>query len=172
MAITLADIDRWDPSAVREVSTALGKRGASADEVRAGLGKLPLIASWQGSGGDAARAGLDKLSSHLVAHADEMAAAASATSKAADEIESVKQTQFWRPRCQLLAHSRCQAAEADARWPLGGAVGCRGGAGAKGLRDEAKGHGDHTAVRAVGDQYWRRFQSFRPMAALIFGEIR
>lgn len=91
MAITLADIDRWDPSAVREVSTALGKRGASADEVRAGLSRLPLIASWQGSGGDAARAALDKLSTHLVAHADEMASVASATSKSADEIEAVRE---------------------------------------------------------------------------------
>jgi len=92
MAITLADIDRWDPSAVREVSTALGKRGASADEVRGGLGKLPMIATWQGSGGDAARAALDKLSKHLAAHADEMAAIASATNKSADEIEAVKET--------------------------------------------------------------------------------
>src|SRR5882757_11296867 len=92
MAITLADIDRWDPGAVREVSTALGKRGASADEVRGGLGKLPMIATWQGSGGDAARAALDKLSKHLAAHADEMAAIASATNKSADEIEAVKET--------------------------------------------------------------------------------
>ena len=90
MPITLADIDRWDPAAVRDVSTALGKRGASADEVKAGLSKLPLIASWQGTGGDAARAALDKLSTHLAAHADEMASVASATSKSADEIERVR----------------------------------------------------------------------------------
>jgi uncharacterized protein YukE len=92
MPITLADIDRWDPAAVRDVSTALGKRGASADEVRGGLGKLPMIATWQGSGGDAARAALDRLSKHLAGHADEMAAIASATSKSADEIEGVKDT--------------------------------------------------------------------------------
>ncbi len=91
MAVTLADIDRWEPSAVREVSAALGKRGASADEVKAGLSRLPLIASWQGTGGDAARASLDVLSKHLAAHADEMAAVASATNKAADAIEGVKE---------------------------------------------------------------------------------
>ncbi|SRX92176.1 alpha/beta hydrolase [Mycobacterium shimoidei] len=90
MVLTLADIDQWQPSAIREVSVALAKRGASADEVKAGLSKLPLIASWQGTAGDAARASLDKLSSHLVAHADEMQAVAAATNKAADEIEAVK----------------------------------------------------------------------------------
>ncbi|MDT5181411.1 MAG: hypothetical protein QOJ95_5609 [Mycobacterium sp.] len=92
MPITLADIDRWDAAAVRDVSTALGKRGANADEVRNGLAKLPMIATWQGSGGDAARAALEKLSRHLAAHAQEMAAIASATSKSADEIEAVKDT--------------------------------------------------------------------------------
>jgi uncharacterized protein YukE len=92
MAVTLEDIDRWQPSAVREVSTALGKRGASADEVKTGLSRLPLIASWQGSSGDAARASLDKLSAHLAAHSEEMQAVAAATNKAADEIESVKET--------------------------------------------------------------------------------
>jgi hypothetical protein len=92
MPITLADIERWDASGVREVSKALAKRGASADEVRAGLGKLPLIASWQGSGGDAARASLDKLSAYLAAHGEEMARVSAATGNAADEIEGVKAT--------------------------------------------------------------------------------
>jgi uncharacterized protein YukE len=92
MPITLADIDRWDAAAVRDVSTALAKRGASADDVRNGLSKLPMIATWHGSGGDAARAALEKLSKHLAAHAQEMAAIASATSKSADEIEAVKDT--------------------------------------------------------------------------------
>jgi hypothetical protein len=90
MAVTLADIERWDAGAVREVSTALAKRGASADEVRSGLSKLPLIASWQGSGGDAARASLDKLGSYLAAHGLEMARVSSATSESADEIERLK----------------------------------------------------------------------------------
>src|SRR5262245_24316388 len=90
MPITLADIQRWDPSAVREVSKALAKRGASVADVRAGLSKLPLIASWQGSGGDAARASLDKLSSYLAAHGEEMARVSAATGNAADEIERVR----------------------------------------------------------------------------------
>jgi hypothetical protein len=90
MSLTLADIERWDASAIHDVSKALAKRGASANDVRDGLGKLPLIASWQGSGGDAARASLDKLSAYLAAHGLEMARLSSATGESADEIERVK----------------------------------------------------------------------------------
>src|SRR3954447_10336233 len=90
MSLTLADIDRWDASAIREVASALAKRGASADDVRAGLTRLPLIATWQGSGGDAARASLDKLSAYLASHGEEMARVSSATNSAADEIERVR----------------------------------------------------------------------------------
>ncbi len=90
MTLTLADVERWDAGAVREVSTALAKRGASADEVRAGLNKLPLITTWQGSGGDAARASLDKLSAYLAGHGLEMARMSSVTGEAADEIGRIK----------------------------------------------------------------------------------
>jgi hypothetical protein len=92
MSISLADIERWDTSSIREVSKALAKRGASADEVRSGLTKLPLIATWQGSGGDAARASLEKLSAYLAAHGEQMARVSAATGSAADEIEGIKAT--------------------------------------------------------------------------------
>lgn len=90
MSLTLADIDRWNPEAIRAVSTALSQRGASAEDVKAGLSRLPLIESWQGAGGDAARASLDKLSKYLADHAAEMAAVAKATGAAADKIKSIK----------------------------------------------------------------------------------
>lgn len=90
MTLTLSDVERWDVGAVREVSTALSKRGASAAEVRAGLAQLPLIATWQGSAGDAARASLDELSRYLAAHGLEMARMSSAAGEAADEIERIK----------------------------------------------------------------------------------
>lgn len=92
MPLTLADVDRWDASSIRDVASALAKRGASADDVRAGLTKLPLIASWQGSGGDAARASLDKLSAYLAAHGEEMARVSSAARSGADEIDGLKST--------------------------------------------------------------------------------
>src|SRR4051794_10212926 len=90
MSLTPADIDKWDPSAIRDVSTALHTRGASANEVKAGLTKLPLIATWQGSGGDAVRASLDELSAYLAAHGEEMAKVAAATGESADDIDRIK----------------------------------------------------------------------------------
>lgn len=90
MALTLADIDRWDESSIRDVASALAKRGASAQDVRTGLARLPLISSWQGAGGDAARASLDKLSAYLAAHGEEMARVSSAACSSADEIEGLK----------------------------------------------------------------------------------
>ena len=90
MALTLGDIDEWDPSAVREVSTALRTRGASAVDVKAGLAKLQLIATWQGSGNDAARASLDALSAYLAAHGEEMAKVSAATADSANDADLVK----------------------------------------------------------------------------------
>lgn len=92
MTLTLADIQRWDGGAVREVSSALAKRGSSADDVRTGLTKLPMVATWQGAGGDAARAGLDELSRYLAAHGEEMNRLASAAHDAADSIDRIKAT--------------------------------------------------------------------------------
>ena len=91
MALTLADIERWQPSTIREVANAAGKRGASAEEVRNGLTRLPLVSGWQGGGGDAARASLDKLRAYLASHGEEMARISSAARAGADEIEGVKE---------------------------------------------------------------------------------
>ncbi|MEU0493936.1 alpha/beta hydrolase [Mycobacterium sp. NPDC006124] len=90
MPLTLADVQRWDAGAVRDVSSALAKRGSSAGDVRSGLTKLPLIATWQGTGGDAARASLDELSAYLAAHGEEMNKLSSATHDAADGIDRIK----------------------------------------------------------------------------------
>jgi hypothetical protein len=53
---------------------------------------LPLIATWQGSGGDAARGSLDRLSACPATHGEEVANVSSATGNAADEIAVIKST--------------------------------------------------------------------------------
>ena len=91
MSLTLADVERWDAGAVRGGVHGAGqarrqrRRGPRRpDQAAAG------IATWQGSGGDAARASLDKLSAYLSGHGLEMARMASVTGEAADEIEPIK----------------------------------------------------------------------------------
>lgn len=90
MALSPGDVERWDAVAVRDVATALGARGASAGDVRAGLSRLPMVESWQGSSGEAARAALDRLGTDLAAHGLQMARLSSATAAAADEIERLQ----------------------------------------------------------------------------------
>ncbi len=114
MPLTLADIDRWDASSIREVAAALGKRGASAEDVRAGLARLPLIASWQGSGGDAARASLDRLSAYLADHSEEMVRVSSAARSGADEVEGLKSMLH-----RIYDDARAQGFSID---PVGGTV--------------------------------------------------
>lgn len=90
MPLSPADIVAWDATAVREVSAALAARQASAEDVHAGLRRLPMITSWQGSSGDAAREALDRLAGELRTHGLEMARLSAAANTAADEIEHLQ----------------------------------------------------------------------------------
>lgn len=90
MSLTWADVVRWNPEAIRDVAKSLTKRGVSAQEIADGFKHLPLMGSWEGSSGTAAKASLDKLAKHLVSHADEMAALSKALLKAASEVDEVK----------------------------------------------------------------------------------
>ncbi|OHU44670.1 polymorphic toxin type 44 domain-containing protein [Mycobacteroides chelonae] len=88
--LTLADVRRWNSEAIRGVKAAITKRGATVQEVADALGKLPLISSWEGTSGSAAKDSLNKLATYLVAHADEMAALGRALEPAAVAVQKVK----------------------------------------------------------------------------------
>ncbi|WP_165803784.1 polymorphic toxin type 44 domain-containing protein [Mycobacteroides abscessus] len=88
--MTIADVLRWNPEAIRGVKAALTKRGATVQEIADALGKLPLFSSWEGASGAAAKESLNKLATYLVAHADEMAALAQALEPAANAVQKVK----------------------------------------------------------------------------------
>jgi hypothetical protein len=90
MSLSLGELEGWDVAAVREVAAALATRGDSTGDIRVGLGGLPMIASWQGSSGDAARSALDTLATDLAVHGLEMARVSSATAAAADDIERLQ----------------------------------------------------------------------------------
>ena len=90
MTLTLADVAKWNPEAIRDVAKALTKKGASAQEVADGLGKLPIIASWEGKTGDAAKASVGALATFLTNHAEQMESLNQALLAAADEVENVR----------------------------------------------------------------------------------
>lgn len=90
VTLSVADIERWDPEAVREVFHAASARsGASTDAARASE-QLPAFESWGGVAADAARDAIHKTRVDLDAHAREALAVAQAAQKAAQDIEKVK----------------------------------------------------------------------------------
>lgn len=90
MAVSLADIDKWNPWAIHEVADAMAGRGSSAEQVMTGLTILPIVASWTGQASDSARVSLDRLSSQLGGHSEQMQTAAAACGKLADDVENLK----------------------------------------------------------------------------------
>jgi len=90
MSVSLSEIDRWSPWAIHEVADAMAGRGSSAEQVMAGLAILPIVASWTGQASDSARVSLDRLSSQLGSHSEQMQAAAAACRKLADDLENLK----------------------------------------------------------------------------------
>jgi len=91
-AVTLgpADIDRWDPEQVRAVSTAAQSRAESATAVSEMLAQLPPLFGWTGLAALAARAAIGMTRVALDGHAEEAQAVATATDKAAGDIERLK----------------------------------------------------------------------------------
>lgn len=90
MTLTLADVAKWNPEAIRDVAKALTKKGASAQEVADGLKKLPIIASWEGQAGTAAKESLGNLGMFLTTHAENMETLNKALLKSADDVEAVR----------------------------------------------------------------------------------
>ena len=90
MTLTVAEIERWDPEAVREVFHAASARATSATEASLALATLPAFSTWGGVAADAARDALGKTRVDLDAHANEARAVAEAAEHAAEGIEKVK----------------------------------------------------------------------------------
>jgi len=85
-----ADIDRWNPEQVRAVSTAATSRAKAATAASELLAQLPPLFGWTGLAALAARAAIDMTRAALDGHAEEAHAVATATDKAAGDIERLK----------------------------------------------------------------------------------
>lgn len=90
MTLSVADIERWDPEAVREVFRAASARSGAATEAARAAEQLPAFQTWGGAAADAARDAIGKTRADLDAHANEALAVAQAAQKAAQDIEKVK----------------------------------------------------------------------------------
>lgn len=90
MALGVAEIERWDPEAVREVFHAAGARATSSNQAALALAELPTFATWGGVAAAAAREAIGKTRVDLDADAHEARAVAQAAEQAAQDIEKIK----------------------------------------------------------------------------------
>src|SRR5271163_3726219 len=91
MSLTLADIDRWDPGAIRAVFDAAIKRSQGTRTASAALSETMRLLDFGGDAAEAAHASTNKTTQLLDSHADACDAVARAAEKSADEVDAIKQ---------------------------------------------------------------------------------
>ncbi|BCO34776.1 alpha/beta hydrolase [Mycobacterium heckeshornense] len=90
MTLSVADIDRWNAEAVREVFHVATARGQATLEVSRQLGSLAVFDTWEGQTADARKHQNAQIRKDLDAHGNEALAVGRAANQAADGIENVQ----------------------------------------------------------------------------------
>lgn len=90
VGISLADLERWDPEAIRAVATAAVGRADHFREVAHNQGAIIAKLEWQGASHDAATAQAQTIGNSLLKHADECDQAGRDVAAAVSEVESIK----------------------------------------------------------------------------------
>ncbi len=90
MTLTVADIDRWNAGAVREVFQAANARGQATLEASRQLSTLSVFDTWEGATAEARMHVNAGIRQDLDAHGNEALAVARAADQAADGIEHVQ----------------------------------------------------------------------------------
>jgi len=90
VGISLADLDRWDPGAIRSVATTAVDRANHFREVAHNQAAIIAKLEWQGVSHEAATAQAQAISKSLLKHADECDQAGRDVGSAASEVESIK----------------------------------------------------------------------------------
>lgn len=88
--LSVTDIDRWQPTDVREVFHAARSRHEANELARDGLAKLPAFQTWGGAAADAAKNSVEQTRKDLDKDGRQALAVAMAADRAADGIEAVK----------------------------------------------------------------------------------
>jgi hypothetical protein len=90
VTLTVADIDRWNAGAVREVFQAANARGQATLEASRQLSTLSVFDTWEGATAEARKHFNAGIRQDLDAHGNEALAVARAADQAADGIEHVQ----------------------------------------------------------------------------------
>lgn len=91
MTLTLADIEHWDPAAIRTVFNAAIQRSHGTRTASASLTETMRLLDFGGDAAEAAHAATQKTSQILDTHADACDAVAKAAEKSADEVAAIRQ---------------------------------------------------------------------------------
>jgi hypothetical protein len=111
VALTVADIDRWNADAVREVFHAAGARGHATLEASRQLSSLAVSDSWEGATAEARKHANASIRQDLDDHGNESVAVAEAAGKAADG--DVSGQDFLSSRRMRRLHSDRERRAAD-----------------------------------------------------------
>jgi hypothetical protein len=90
MVLTVADVQRWNAGAVRDVFHAAAARANATLETSRQLSTLSVFDTWEGATAEARKHANASIRQDLDAHGNESLAVARAAGKAADEIEKVQ----------------------------------------------------------------------------------
>jgi Alpha/beta hydrolase len=90
MTLTLADIERWDPAAIRTVFDAAIKRSRGTRTASAALTETMRLLNFGGDAAEAAHAASHQTTLFLDAHADACDAVGRAAEKSAEEVAAIK----------------------------------------------------------------------------------
>ena len=123
--LSVADLERWNSQAVREVFDACRQRAGAALDVARGLETLQVFGSWGGDAATAAHSALAVTRADLDAHGAEAMAVAHAARDAADRIDAIKRSlqQLCDRAAALGLVVDAEASRVDVgRHPVGGPV--------------------------------------------------
>jgi Alpha/beta hydrolase len=90
MALSLADIDTWDPAAIDQVFAAAIARASGAQTTGDTVGNLLQFVQWDGQAANAARDSANRIKITLGNHADQCRRIAAAAKHASSEIADLK----------------------------------------------------------------------------------
>lgn len=90
MTTSLADVARWDPEQIDEVSEAAAQRARSSGEAAESLRNLSVFKTWQGESGEAAQRALEESAAKLTISQQEAMLVSLGAQKSAQDVRTVK----------------------------------------------------------------------------------
>ena len=99
MTLSLADLDKWDPDAIREVFAAVTGHSQTTRHSSQAVGQVMASVPWEGEAYRAAAQAASGIQQDLRLHADQLDAVAAAASIAESEVRGIKAD--WQKICRM-----------------------------------------------------------------------